>query len=235
MFHWMIRVVCCLLISGLTGCASVSKPVLEKRSVPDVSKLPDGQGWWYARFHIDWSEKDVDPDWFMGALLAREVVSPLLEQYRDEIKLWRFHRRAGRNGGHLFSFIFYSSPQLAQQIYQMINDDPVVFQLKQDKQLIAVIFDDLKTISRPGIADTSDKNWSESVQRAWPHFIMGASQMWLSLLDELAEQRKREQNIYALYREVQDQVSGIWAQQGQHAWLHHLSALYAYQPLMIRY
>lgn len=234
MSRWMIRVVCCLWMLGAGGCATKAQLVLQQPVVKAEAKLPDGQGWWYARFRIHWPE-DAQPTWSMDALLAREVVAPVLEQYRQDIHLWRFHRRAVRKGGHLFSFIFYSSPQLAEQIYSAINSDPLLSQLKQEKRIDSVIFDDLKTITRPNIADTSDKSWFGPVQRAWPHFIMGASQMWLSLVDELAQARDRGQEKTVLYREVQDQVTGIWTQQGQHAWLHHLSALYAYQPLMIRY
>ena len=32
-----------------------------------------------------------------------------------------------------------------------------------------------------------------------------------------------------------DDVTQLWIDQGQHAILHHLNAVYAYQPLLIRY
>jgi hypothetical protein len=34
---------------------------------------------------------------------------------------------------------------------------------------------------------------------------------------------------------VQQEINTIWAEQGQHAVLHHLSAVFAYQPLLITY
>jgi len=34
---------------------------------------------------------------------------------------------------------------------------------------------------------------------------------------------------------VQQDLNDIWASQGQHAMLHHLSAIFAYQPLLIKY
>jgi len=30
-------------------------------------------------------------------------------------------------------------------------------------------------------------------------------------------------------------MTDIWQEQGQHAMLHHLNAVYAYQPLLMRY
>ena len=32
-----------------------------------------------------------------------------------------------------------------------------------------------------------------------------------------------------------DDVTQLWIDQGQHAILHHMNAVYAYQPLLIRY
>jgi predicted nucleic acid-binding Zn ribbon protein len=64
---------------------------------------------------------------------------------------------------------------------------------------------------------------------------MGASRMWLDLVGEVAAEHTDEQDIEQRYIKVQEEVNTIWAQQGQHAVLHHLSAIFAYQPLLITY
>ena len=64
---------------------------------------------------------------------------------------------------------------------------------------------------------------------------MGASRMWLDLVSDLASRESSIDGIDAKYKKVQDEITRIWREQGQHAILHHMNAVYAYQPLLIRY
>jgi hypothetical protein len=64
---------------------------------------------------------------------------------------------------------------------------------------------------------------------------MGASQMWLDLVSGLAEKERDVLQDEILYSRVQSRLTKIWRQQGSHVWLHHLNALYAYQPILMRY
>lgn len=96
-------------------------------------------------------------------------------------------------------------------------------------------FDDTSRITRPRIEDTSDRHWSLSVQQTWPALAMGASRMWLDLVGEVADKHADEQDLEQRYIEVQQDVNDIWAKQGQHAVLHHISGIFAYQPLLITY
>ena len=96
-------------------------------------------------------------------------------------------------------------------------------------------FDDTSRITRPLIEDTSDRHWPLSVQRTWPALAMGASRMWLDLVGEIADEHAGEQDLEQRYVAVQQDISDLWAREGQHAVLHHLSAIFAYQPLLITY
>jgi hypothetical protein len=224
---------------GLWGCASLA-PVVEGSDTmatvqADAGALPEGEGWWYARFHIDWPEGEP-ARWYVGTLIGGEVIAPIFDDYYQDVYIWRIHRRASRDGyGHVFSFIFYSTPQGAQRIYAAIENNAVVKSLLESGQLTEVSVDDVTRITRPNIEDTSDEHWPESVQKTWPAMIMGTSRMWLDLVSELAANESAIGGLDAKYRNVQEAVTAIWREQGQHAVLHHINAVYAYQPLLIRY
>ena len=228
----------CLAI-GLWGCTSLS-PVTESSNAQGHDQtlpgaLPEGEGWWYARFHIDWPE-DEETRWYMGTLIGGEVIAPIFDEYYRDVYIWRVHRRASRDGhGHIFSFIFYSTPQGAQRIYNAIENHTVAESLLASGRLTRVSVDDVTRITRPNIEDTSDDRWPVSVQKTWPAMIMGTSRMWLDLVSELASDQSSIGGIEAKYKKVQDDITRIWREQGQHTTLHHLNAIYAYQPLLIRY
>ncbi len=59
--------------------------------------------------------------------------------------------------------------------------------------------------------------------------------MWLDLVGEIAAKHSDEQDLEQLYMKVQQDINILWAEKGQHAVLHHLSAIFAYQPLLITY
>ena len=235
MFHKLLLTT--ILVIGLWGCTAHS-PVVESgyaREHDQTLASSKGEGWWYARFHIDWPE-DEETRWYMGALIGGEVIAPIFDEYYQDVHIWRVHRRAVRDGhGHIFSFIFYSTPQGAQRIYDAIENHAVVKSLLESGRLTRVAVDDVTTITRPNIEDTSDDHWPVSVQKTWQAMIMGTSRMWLDLVSEFASNESSVGGIEAKYKKVQNEVTRIWREKGQHAMLHHISAVYAYQPLLIRY
>lgn len=220
-------------LCGLWGCSAIRPEPVE---VPVVEgSLPEGQGWWYARFRIPRPEGEA-PRWHVGTLLAGEVIAPVFDTHFRDILIWRVHRRAGNDDhGHVFSFIFYSTPEGAQRVYNDIAGNPVLARLRQEGMVSWVGFDDLHEITSPAIEDTSDSNWSAPVQKTWPALLMGASRMWLDLIGELATAHADVDDLEQRYQIVQQELNDIWSSQGQHAMLHHLSALFAYTPLLIKY
>ena len=175
----------------------------------------------------------------MDLYLAHQVILPKLEKYKKDIDLWRFHRRAARDGaGRQFSFIFYSSPQTARHIFNALQTDPLVAYLKTEGILDRDVYDDPAKIARPNIEDTSDKNWPPSIQKTWPHYIMGASQMWLNLIAEIAAEKQADESpasvaeIEAFYQQVNETITELWQKEGRHAFMHHLNGLFEYKPLI---
>ncbi|MGR9107588.1 MAG: hypothetical protein ACU843_11720 [Gammaproteobacteria bacterium] len=223
-----------LSLTIFTGCAAQQpKPVAT--SPNNASELPSDAGWWYARFIIE-HDKDKPPLWHIDALIAGEVITPAFERHFTEIRIWRVHRRAPNDEfGHVFSFIFYATPQGAESIYEDIRVNPVLTQLQSDGIITRTLFDNPANNTRPGIEDTSDKSWPLIIQRTWPALIMGASRMWLDLVGTLAATHTDEPDLVQRYVLVEKDIDLLWAENGQHAFLHHLDALFGYQPLLIRY
>ncbi len=227
------------MVLFVVGCTTVSPPKSASLSVTTTTAQAEQLGWWYARFQIEWP-KDAEPHWHMDVLLALEVLAPIIEEYRSEMALWRFHRRAARDAaGHQFSFIFYAEPNVAAHIYESIRAHSLTPELQKAGKLLAVTCDTTAAVQKPNVEDTSDRNWSPVLQRSWPYFIMGVSELWLTLVSQIAEgqtPRSRPATLDAkldFYRKVDQTVQTLWHREGGHALLHHLNAIFQYEPLVV--
>lgn len=234
----------CLIVSSLLLAACT--PVLQVE--PSVSydpqaasinvELPD-RYWWQLRFRLTWPE-DEQPDFSRHLLIAEQLLLPVISAHQEQLPLWRFHRRAGRGGaGHQFSLIFYSDKTTAAQVSQEINSAPLT-QWLIDRDLIEKVrFDQRSPEELSRLELTSDPDWPPEIQRSWPYFIMGASQAWLMLVQELSAENELPgevdyPSLLLHYQEVDAQLDAQWRENGQHAYLHHLNAIFGYQPLRIR-
>ncbi len=221
-----------LLLLG--GCASLppSEEAIAVRMEQPV------RGWWYASFQANWPE-GAEPEWHLDPLLAVEVIGPVLEQHREVISLWRLHRRAARDAaGHRLSLIFYCTPAAARRVYADIRRSEILEDLESTGKIVSVHFDRTERVSKPGIGDTSDPNWSPTIQNTWPYFIMGVSRTWLELSREFAREEYPEPpkgiaELEMLHRRVNAKLTTRWQEEGGHAFLHHLNAVFGYQPLLI--
>ena len=67
---------------------------------------------------------------------------------------------------------------------------------------------------------------------------MGVSSLWLGLIDDVMEDvPSHDDNFPKLleqYRHAGVAITTVWYKEGQHAFLHHLSAIFGYEPLMIK-
>jgi len=228
-----------LVAAAVSGCASIGKvKPIEPESIGQ--KATDAEkGWWYARIHMDWPQ-DEDPAWYVDLVLAHRVISPVLDQYKKEISLWRFHRRAGRDqGGHQFSFIFYASKETAQEVYRAIRSSRLLKDLIAAHVVEDAVYDDTTTVLLPSIGATSDRKWSPEIRTTWPYYIMGVSRMWLNLIGEVSKKTLKEKDFSNLddlltgYQKVNEVVEEKWRQEGSHAFLHHLNAIFGYEPVVI--
>jgi hypothetical protein len=110
--------------------------------------------------------------------------------------------------------------------------------MKSAGMIIDDRYDNTDRISRPHIEDTSDASWPPAIQKNWPYFIMGASRMWLNLISDtiagmpnLNRPLSIEENEQQ-YKKANAAISELWQKKGQHAFLHHLSALFGYRAII---
>ena len=223
----------------VAGCSSMGQ--IQNRSpeplVPETLS-DEERGWWRARFFVLWPPEE-EPSWHIDLILAHQIVLPVLQQHRDEIDLWRFHRRAARDDhGHRFSFLFYASPATAFDIFHTLMNDPLLDRLKYSGLILEDIYDDPGVIEKPNIEDTSDPIWPDVVRRNWPYYITGVSRMWVNMIAEIAAEQPDGDNVSTIpelvsfYQNVNTSLSEVWREKGRHAFMHHLNALFGYEPLI---
>lgn len=226
-----------LLITALAACTTTLQPldITEQQAIQVAPEQQTKMSWYAVRVKIHW-EKEQEPNWYFGTLIAGEVISPLLKEYQQSIICWRVHRRAVRDKtGHVFSFIFYSSPADAGKIYQLFQNSKLLTTLLEKKYLDKVSYDPLQIKSPATIADTSDPAWPDEMRNSWPFFMMGASQMWLAQVRSYKQQISDDAELKLRYQGIQASITELWRDQGKHALIHHLNGLYAYQPVLVRF
>ena len=220
------------------GCTTTAKRhALDSIEAPPA-EIASSTGWWSARFRIYWPAEE-EPLWHTDLLIAHKILAPVILIYEDQFPLWRFHRRAARDGaGHQFSFIFYATAETAYQVYDTLRSDALLSEMVYAGIVIEKVYDNPDRITNPRIKDTSDPNWPYLIQKSWPYYIKGVSQMWLSLIAETVADMPTEDvplsldEYEALYKEVNATILSLWEKNGRHAYLHHLNALFGYQPLV---
>lgn len=225
-----------LALLQLSGCASAPSPAVTSPAARSATPPPAADApryWWYSRFRLAWPEGEPAP-WHPDLLLADRVIRPILADEGDQIPLWRVHRRAARDGaGRQFSFIYRTTPETARRLQARIDADPQVVRLLRNGTLVRVSHDDPARPQRPGIGDTSDPSWTPEMQRAWPYFIMGVSRLWLALIDEHGRASALPRGLDARYAAIDEAIETLWREQGSHALLHHLSAVFGYRELLV--
>ena len=226
-----------LALSACTRVVTVRTP-MEDLPAASLDTAGDENAWWSIAFIMDW-DREQEPDWHLDALLADQVSAPALADRRTHVGLWRFHRRAAYDGtGHQFSLLVYTDEQTADGLYGHVRENSVLRWLESDERIDSVTLTRMRAPEPPSITDSSDVAWPPEIQASWPWYIMGVSQTWLSLIDQVkAETPFEDSSTSALldyYRTVNDRVSALWRMHGQHVYLHHLNALFGYAPLVIR-
>lgn len=232
-----------------TGCAAKQSVYQDVSAVVASSKakesLTQEKGWWQAAIRIKPDKRAIEekangPMWQVDLFLAHSVMAPILDKFHEDIILWRFHRRATFDAvGHQFSLIFYSSPQIAKHVFEEIAGSTLLEEAKIHGFITTEIYDDTAILAHPAISDTSDGNWSTITQKAWPYYIMGVSRMWLAMIDDIikdnpppAEDIQSINDLIDYYNEVNDVVKTLWRDEAQHAFLHHLNAVFGYEPML---
>jgi len=226
------------LMTCLSACAN--KPVHlagVETAVNTRATESEEKFWWYCRFKVQWPE-DTDIDLVADLMLAHDIVKPVLDVYRSKIEYWRFHRRAVHDeAGHQFSFIYYTDPVTAAAIMVDLKKSDILQQALSENIVDKIIFDDTDNPVKPNPGDTSDQRWPPEIQNNWPAYIMGVSSTWLGLIDDLMTDSPAVDSIQELveqYRKVESEIASMWSRDGQHAFIHHLSAVFGYEPITIK-
>lgn len=169
--------------------------------------------------------------------LIHEVVSPSSSQYRSKIPLWRYHRRfANDKRGHQFRYIFFSEPEVRNELEESVARNERLQSLVAAGFLRSFECLQLRGARASTVEGASDPSWHPAVQEAWPVYAMGVSLFLESLVHFYFDQE-----LYSTLSSVQEQVRHFRAirfairdlvkRDGQHALLHHLSALLGYDPI----
>jgi len=235
----LLVLVACLL--AVAGCMTPRQPAAAPADRPSAGAAgSDTSRWWQICFIFDWPEES-SPAWHLDLLVAHRVVAPVLEKHGEAIPLWRFHRRAVRDEtGHQFSLIVYAGAGISEKIFKAMQTAPDVTELQSSGCLKKMSMGPTGANGGHHIEDTSDPRWSTEVQKSWPWFIMGVSRMWLTLADEKAADSGGEDRPTTLparidfYKELNATITQVWQQEGAHALLHHLNAIFGYEPVVIR-
>ena len=229
---WLIA-----LAALLAACAPLPpKPVtLPEAIAPDAATAV----WQRIRIYIHW-QRDEMPHWYVDALLAHRIAGPLLQRQRAALVLWRFHRRAADDAaGHSLSVLTYAAPATNDALCRALREDPLTVAMLRAGVLDKITCEGFGAERGHLVEATSDTHWSPALQRSWPFYIQGVSEMWLRLLEEHAQAlggANRAHDLDALlafYQRVNEAVTATWQKEGQHAFLHHLNALFGYEPIDI--
>ena len=236
-----------ILLFGLflTACSVQTIKTQTMKPVPspgDKSHLELNQNyWWYVRFKMVWDNRSDQVDFSRNLIIAHQIINPVLNSYDEQIKLWRVHRRAvNDSAGHQFSFIFYAPANTAELIFEQVRNHPVSKQLIQHQILQKIYTTSTKQTRRPNIEDTSDKHWTKSIQKSWPYYIMGVSILWLDLLNQEAikinlDSTQSIESQMQQYQNIHISLTEQWKSHAKHAYFHHISGIFGYEPIEVRY
>lgn len=221
-----------LLASWLAGCAHRAPTATESTAAAVSPREAAQPTWWYLRFRLA-NPHGAAVASHLDGLIADQVLAAQIERHRSGLVLWRFHRRWPEDAvGHQFSFIFFAPRPLAEALRRSMTGNTVLAALQHDGWLRGWSLQAATPARAADRAGTSDPTWPTALQREWPAFIMGASRMWLGLVSGEAA-RHQGLELHARYRAAETHVDELWFAQGNHALLHHLSALFGYRPVRV--
>lgn len=228
-----LGLVVAILLAG--GCAAPAPKTDWQVPVDDATAAGAAARRWYSTCFRFTDRAQGRPEWALDLLVADRVAGPALEAHAGDIALWRFHRRAAPDpAGHQFTLLAFTSPDTADALRARFEADPTLARLREAGWLGAVLHGCRADQAKPAPGATSDPAWDASIQASWPWFIMGVSASWLELVRAIARDiPPDEADPLPGYRAIDARIERLWADQGQHAYLHHLSAVFGYRPLKI--
>ena len=228
-----------MIVCALLGACTTLPQPQATFSAADVSESRSFS-WHVVWFTLARAKGEPAP-FYLDTLIAHRIIQPILRQNQSAIALWRFHRRSGFDrSGHRFSFIFYAPAEQAAAIVKAIEANTLLQTLLRSQHIQAQGYQG----KNDAIESTSDAHWPTVVQKSWPYFMHGASESWLRLVDLQAFESRRTsvenetesiEQMLEFYRDVQLRVTELWRTTAAHAYMHHLNAIFAYEPIFLRF
>lgn len=192
--------------------------------------------WYSFQFKFEF-EQNTPPKWWLDILVIDTVVRDVMEKHKNDIGLWRFHRRADHDtSGHKLTLFCYTTEEVSIAIDEIARCHKSIVILKEN----SLLFDYTTGNSGSSVEGTSDPRWSIEVKKAWPYYIMGISQLILDLIDRIKNQQDPLDDgagidvIKRYYASINNRVIAIWQNEGGHAFLHHLNAMFGYTPILMQ-
>lgn len=223
-----------LLLMLLAGCATQRVKPVSAGVVPAPEQGKLAWRYYRVRFRRDGQGRT---QWHLDPLVAAKIFAPMLRRYGARIPLWRFHRRSARDqAGHQFTLLAYVDDATAGLLAQALQAHALIGRLKRAGAVRDLVLTLAPSERRGRLGGSSDPAWSDGLKRAWPYFIMGVSQTWLALVQAQGAPPAGAdtQALIEHYRSVQDKVTRLWNKEGGHAFLHHLNAVFGYEPLKVQ-
>ena len=66
---------------AMAGCATTIERKTVKTIEPPPAEIASSDGWWYARFRMQWPQEE-EPSWHTDLLMAHKGVAPVLLKYK---------------------------------------------------------------------------------------------------------------------------------------------------------
>jgi hypothetical protein len=187
--------------------------------------------WHFLNFKIKWDKK-FPVNFFIDLMVIDLLINPAIETFKPKLTLWRLHRSATEDG-HILRFIFYTTSEISEEIFKNIEANKFYTFIEEN-----YLEDLVKQEGSQNIEGAGDGHWPPEINKSWPYYIMGVSDMFIKLIkrikenivDQVKENNKEELENY--YKEIEKKIDEIWLKYGCHAFIHHLSAIIGYKPVI---
>lgn len=177
------------------------------------------------------------PRWWVDIFIIDTIVRDVISEIGSAVSLWRVHRRVARDeAGHQLTLWCYTTDSIAKTIDKLVKQHKS-FNILQDNNLLRRYIHE-QTGSK--IEEASDGNWPKELQKSWPYYIKGVSEMLLDLIEQIRLQSNSIDTqadfalIESFYIDLNERLMLLWQQQGSHAFFHHINALFGYVPLVAK-
>ena len=195
--------------------------------------MKKNKSWYGFHFRIPYKKNKPVKSW-VDIYIIDVLFRQILYIHKERINLWRFHRRWNDDKtGHQLTLFCYINERGAKGIDTIIKNSKALKLIKTNRNLKRYFYKNYGN----NIESTCDKKWVNEIQQTWPYFINGMSEMILRMIQLVKENTVREidDDVESFYIRVNKRLIKIWRKEGRHAFFHHISALFGYDPILMTF